>query len=218
MRLTLAIANLKPGTSKTTTAVFLALALQRQGRVPVLIDADPGQSARVWADMAIESGEPLPFDVQSMPTRTIGHQLRSLQAHADYDAIVIDLPQLEDHADIGRPALRFARHWLVPLAPAGIELDRTAQVRSVLDGIDADREDVGDPPGVRWALLTRTNRRQRSRRGPDATIARLVAEQGYQVFDEQVHHSDDRFRQTFGVVPDLDGTPFPEIAEKLVAA
>lgn len=43
--------NLKGGTGKTTSAVYLALALARCGRT-LLIDADPQQSALRWSELA----------------------------------------------------------------------------------------------------------------------------------------------------------------------
>ena len=207
---TVAIANLKPGTSKTTCAVFLCAALHEMGLNPLLVDADRGASARRWADVA--GG--FPWTVVGMDVRTIYQQLTGMARHAQYGAIVVDCPQLEDHAAISKPALRFADVWLIPSAPAGIELDRTTYVRDVLDEVDSIR----DVPGRRLALLTRCNRRKRTKTGPDQTQAEILTEQGYTVLDEQVHHSDTLYRQSFGTVPVLDGTPFLAIAGKLVAA
>ena len=45
-------ANLKPGTGKTTSAVWLAHAFAEAGHGVLLADADPAQSALQWADLA----------------------------------------------------------------------------------------------------------------------------------------------------------------------
>lgn len=211
--ITVAVANLKPGTSKTTSAVFLCAAFHEMGLAPLLVDADKGRSAIRWADL-IKGGGGFPWPIMGIPSRTIGHQLRSQIAHGTHGVLVVDLPQLEDHATIGKPALQVCRDWLVPCAPAGIELDRTTQVVDVLDDVDS----LNETPARRWALLTRTNRRTRSKgeSAPDARLARIMTRDGYTVFDDQVTHNDTLYRQAFGTVPDLTGTPFLSIAQTLV--
>jgi len=48
----LTVANLKGGTSKTTSAAFLAHALAERGRRVLVVDADPQASITRWAEMA----------------------------------------------------------------------------------------------------------------------------------------------------------------------
>ena len=50
--LSLALANLKPGTGKTTSAVWLAHVFSRAGNSVLLVDADPSGSALEWSDLA----------------------------------------------------------------------------------------------------------------------------------------------------------------------
>ena len=50
--LSLALANLKPGTGKTTSAVWLAHMFAQAGNSVLLVDADPSGSALEWSDLA----------------------------------------------------------------------------------------------------------------------------------------------------------------------
>ncbi len=52
VRLAVTFSNLKPGTGKTTSAVWLAHAFHEAGHGVLLADADPAQSALQWSDLA----------------------------------------------------------------------------------------------------------------------------------------------------------------------
>jgi len=122
--LTICFANLKPGTGKTTGAVWLAHALAETGRGVLLVDADPAASAAQWADLA--GG----FDgirVARMARKDLDRHLTEF-ARAD-DAVVIDSPQVEDHQAIAHAAIRAAGEVIVPIGPTPIELARSAPVR-----------------------------------------------------------------------------------------
>ena len=146
--LSVALLNLKPGTGKTTSAVWLAHIFVQAGRQVLLVDADPSGSALEWSDLAaMDPGVPpraaFPFRIVALPSRGL-HQRVPEIAHAD-DVVIIDAPQLEDHAGIARSAMRYADEILIPCAPSPIEINRTTPVRDEITEVEAIR----DTPSVR---------------------------------------------------------------------
>jgi chromosome partitioning protein len=122
--LTITFANLKPGTGKTTCATWLAHAPAETGRGVLLVDADPAASTAQWADLA--GG----FDgirVARMPQKDLDRRVGSFARAGD--VVVIDSPQIEDHAAIAQAAIRAAGEIVVPVAPTPIEIARSAPVR-----------------------------------------------------------------------------------------
>src|ERR1700750_286302 len=105
--LSLALANLKPGTGKTTSAVWLAHVFVKAGNRVLLVDADPSGSALEWSDLAamdprLPPRTAFPFRIVALPSRSL-HQRVPEIAHAD-DVVIIDAPQLEDPASLPRSA------------------------------------------------------------------------------------------------------------------
>src|ERR1039457_900776 len=99
--LSVALLNLKPGTGKTTSAVWLAHIFAQAGKTVLLVDADPSGSALEWSDLAaMDPGLPprmaFPFRMVALPSRSL-HQRVAEIARPD-DVVIIDAPQLEDHA------------------------------------------------------------------------------------------------------------------------
>ena len=191
--LSLALANLKPGTGKTTSAVWLAHVFAQAGNDVLLVDADPSGSALEWSDLAaMDPGTPpeaaFPFRIVALPSRELHRRLPEI-AGAD-DVVIIDAPQLEDHAGIARSALRYADEILIPCAPTPIEINRTSPVREELDEIEA----VRDRPVRSAILLNRCITRAHS-----TTDAREALEGlGYDVLETAVPRLE-VYAQSFGM-------------------
>lgn len=209
MTLTCCFVNLKPGTTKTTSAIYTAAALHAAGRSVLLGDGDKGASTQSWADGA--GG--FPWTTVGLARHSIARETRGLLERMHPDALVLDLPQLEDHAAIARGGMAVTDIWIVPVAPAWVEIHRTVEIVAHMDEVDAVRE----RPAVRLALLTRTNRRRPTRTGPDAEAREVLADRGFEVFADQVPHHDTLFRQAGGTVPDAAGTAYETLAAHLIA-
>jgi chromosome partitioning protein len=144
--LTIAFANAKPGTGKTTSAVWLAHAFHEAGYPVLLVDADPAESAIEWAD---QTGG-FPFRHLGLPSKSLDKRI------PDYvnpdDIVVVDSPQLEDSPGIAKAVLRFADDVVVPCAPTTIEIARTVPVLGTINEVNAERH----IPARCCVLLNRT--------------------------------------------------------------
>lgn len=147
MRIT--VGNLKGGTAKTTSAVYLALGLSRDGRT-LLVDADPQGSAMSWTQHAAS----WPGDVVVIPwaTRDLAQRVRDVDG--DYAHIVIDTGPQHDH--IMRQALLATDHLLVPIAPSPMDVDRLPETFDLAAEIDAIS------PVTAWVMLAKVRTGTRS--------------------------------------------------------
>src|SRR5258708_9728592 len=142
--LSLARANLKPGTGKPTSAVWLAHVFAQAGNSVLLVDADPSGSALEWSDLAAMDPRlaspqaAFPFRIVALPSCELHRRLPEI-AQGD-DVVIIDTPQLEDHAGIARSALRYADEIVIPCAASPIEINRTTPVRDEISDIGAVRD------------------------------------------------------------------------------
>lgn len=146
---TLTVANLKGGSTKTTSAVFVAHVLSERGRRVLLVDADPQGSAMRWHEY---SGG-FAFPVVSLPTGRLHRDLPEITGDR-YDVTVIDTPPLETQRSIVLSAFRASSRVLVPCAPTPIEFERLPVVRETLREAAELRRDETEPPSA--VLLTRT--------------------------------------------------------------
>jgi chromosome partitioning protein len=195
--LSVALANLKPGTGKTTSAVWLAHIFARAGNRVLLVDADPSGSALEWSDLAamypgLPPQQAFPFRIVALPSREMHRRIPDI-AHED-DVVIIDAPQLEDHAAIALSALRYADEILIPCAPSPIEINRTSPVREEIGEV----EPLRDSPPRTAVLLNRCIARANSTGDAREALQGL----GYDVLDTAVPRLE-VYAQSFGVpIPD----------------
>jgi chromosome partitioning protein len=153
-----AVTNLKGGTGKTLTSMFLAAAFSRRGRT-LLVDCDPQGSALSWAESAEEDGGSLGFSVMGLPTRDVHRKLKGFEG--DYEHVVLDTPPGE--VAIARAALLAAETAVIAVPPTLIDLDRVLPTVELV----AEVEPLNDL--TFFVLLTRV--RRISREGQDAREA-----------------------------------------------
>lgn len=125
------MANLKGGTAKTTSAVFLAAAFSRRGKT-LLVDCDPQGSALSWAEAAEEDGESLGFSVMGLPTKDVHRKIKGFQG--DYEHVVIDTPPGE--IAITRAALMAADVAVVAVQPTLMDLDRVLPTIELISEVE----------------------------------------------------------------------------------
>lgn len=190
----LAVANLKGGVTKTTSAVYLAAALAQRGPT-LLVDADPTGSAKSWSDTA----GTFPAVVVGLDTpRTFAASLADLAER--YEHVVIDTPPLVPA--LVRAAVLVADVVLIPVAPTAIDLDR---IRATLDLI-AEVE-AQNAPDIR-VLVAKARAGTSSREA----VRDVLGEFGVPLLVAEIPLRE-RFAQAWGTVP--SGTD-PDYAAVLV--
>jgi chromosome partitioning protein len=210
--LSLALANLKPGTGKTTSAIWLAHVFAQAGNRVLLVDADPSGSALEWSDLAaldprIAPQQAFPYRIVALPSRELHRRLPDIAR--DDDVVIIDTPQIEDHGAIARSALRYADEIVIPCAPNPIEINRTTPVRDEI----ADVEPVRDRPARSAILLNRCITRAHS--VSDARQA--LQDLGYDVLATAVPRLE-VYAQSFGMpIPDAGRDVWRQVVHDLIA-
>ncbi|HTS96727.1 MAG TPA: AAA family ATPase [Streptosporangiaceae bacterium] len=207
----LALANLKPGTGKTTSAVWLAHVFAEAGNRVLLVDADPSGSALEWSDIAaMYPGMPpqaaFPFRIVALPSRELHRRVPEI-AKSD-DVVIIDTPQLEDHIGIARSALRYADEIVIPCAPSPIEINRTSPMRDEIREVWAAR----DRPARSSVLLNRCVTRAHSTDNAREALQDL----GYDVLGTAVPRLE-VYAQSFGMpIPGTGRAVWRQVAHDLI--
>ena len=210
--LSLALANLKPGTGKTTSAVWLAHVFARAGNSVLLVDADPSGSALEWSDLAAMDPRlaapqaAFPFRIVALPSRELHRRLPDIAR--DDDVVIIDAPEIEDHGAIARSALRYADEIVIPCAPNPIEINRTTPVRDEI----ADLQAVRDRPVRSAVLLNRCVTRAHS----ISDARQALQDLGYDVLATAVPRLE-VYAQSFGLpIPDTGRDVWRQVVRDLI--
>jgi len=162
--MSLALANLKPGTGKTTSAVWLAHVFARAGNRVLLVDADPSGSTLEWSDLAamdprVAPQQAFPFRVVALPSRELHRRLPGHPAEPLHHpgALGIRCP-----AGAAGPGLRrAARHGAAAggVRPELRRADPGHRPRRVAPGGQRSPRPV--PPAMLGAVITRPRHRPR---------------------------------------------------------
>jgi chromosome partitioning protein len=204
--LVLVIANLKGGTGKTTSAVFMAHVLHERGERVLMVDADSQGSALRWCELAGGWA----FPAVGMPTRTLHQQLPGVADRDRYDLVIVDTPPLDEQRGVVMSALRVASDVLVPLAPTAMEFERLAAVQQVINDA-ADLRPDNSPPRLQ-ALLTRTV----SGAASTTVYRELIAELGIPVTKVNVKRLE-AFAQAYGdPITNATATAYSDVVTDLM--
>lgn len=126
----LTLGNKKGGVGKSTSTVYLATGLARQGRT-LIVDADPQGSILSWSE---EAGEQFPAGVVQWGTRDLARRVQDVAG--DYANVVIDTGRSATEDDpILRQALMVSDQLLVPLAPSLMDVRELGRVLQMVDDL-----------------------------------------------------------------------------------
>jgi len=192
--------------------VWLAHVFTQVGNRVLLVDADPSGSALEWSDLAaldprVSPREAFPFRLVALPSRELHRRLPEIAR--DDDVVIIDTPQIEDHAAIARSALRYADEIVIPCAPTPIEINRTTPVRDEI----AEVESLRDQAPRSAILLNRCITRAHS----TADARQALQDLGFDVLATAVPRLE-MYAQSFGMaVPDAGLDVWRQVARDLIA-
>lgn len=203
--LTIVVANLKGGSTKTTTAAFMLHALAEAGLSVLGVDADgENESLLSWSEAG---GWSVP--VIGLPVTDLHRKLPGI-AGDRYDAVVIDTPPMKERRGVVDSAIRLATHVVVPMAPTGMEYARLPAIRELVEDSTAL---VDDTPPALCVVFTRTV----SNAASTSAYRELVAGDGVRVLGPTVARLE-RFAQAYGSpIVDAADTAYGEIVAELLA-
>ena len=113
--------NLKGGVGKTTSTIGLATAAVRDGKDVRVYDTDPQSSASLWAMVADDNGDPLPFTVESANIATVRTMGRKMKGDPE-TWVFIDCPPNGNVAD---EAMKAADIVVIPTTPSPADIVKT---------------------------------------------------------------------------------------------
>lgn len=197
MRIT--IGNIKGGVAKTTTSIYLALALARTGDSVLLVDADPEQSsALMWSELATDEW-PENCSVVAISTRDMGKRAKTLAEN--FDHLIIDTSP--KNPLLLRQALSITDDFIVPVAPQPMEIREVQTALQVA-------EEVGIVHQVEPSILL-----VKVRKGTNAAIEvrKLLNEMELPILKGQTHLSE-KYSLSYGNIP-IFTDEYDEILQEL---
>ncbi|MCV7180574.1 ParA family protein [Mycolicibacterium murale] len=202
--LIIVVANLKGGSTKTTTAAFVMHALADAGLTVLGVDSDgENESLLGWS----EAGE-WTIPVIGMPVTDLHRKLPGVIGDR-YDAVVIDTPPMKERRGVVASAIRLATHVLVPMAPTGMEYARLPAIRELVE--DAAALADGDPAQLA-VVLTRTV----SNAASTEVYRQMINADGVRVLGPTVGRLE-RYAQAFGLpITNAAATAYGDIAAELL--
>lgn len=129
----IALTSLKGGVGKTTLTMHLAAAIARESDRVIVLDADEEVSAYRWQQHAQAQEIMLPFRVIAAERNTLMRQARELAKTGH--VVLIDTPP--NNREILKSAATVADVVLVPVLPAGLDVDRLATTLELLNDLEA---------------------------------------------------------------------------------
>lgn len=194
-------AMLKGGTRKTTSAVFTAFELTRQGERVLVVDADRStQGVTDWATRMDKAGDELPFWVeQAIPGKLLAVQVRNAVAELARDGVNISYVILDvggEQPATVREAAIIADMVLIPVGVEQAELSRLASTIDLVgQGVDGDLS--------RYAcLLTRV---PSIGKGLAKVTRELIEGSGHQVMLTEIPQNRELYANVWGTRPDSTG-------------
>ena len=200
--LTIVVANLKGGSTKTTTAAFVLHALAEAGLSALGVDADgENESLLAWS----EAGE-WSIPVIGMPVADLHRKLPGVVGDR-YDAVVVDTPPMKERRGVVASAVRIATHILVPMAPTGMEYARVPAIRELVEEAGA----LSVTPPQLAVVLTRTV----SNAASTDVYRQMLTDDGVRVLKPTVGRLE-RYAQAFGLpITNAAGTAYGDLAVEL---
>ncbi|MCB0930401.1 MAG: ParA family protein [Mycobacterium sp.] len=201
--LTIVVANLKGGSTKTTTAAYISHALAEASLSVLAVDADgENESLLSWS----EAGE-WDIPVIGMPVSDLHRKLPGVVGDR-YDAVVIDTPPMKERRGVVASAIRLATHVLVPMAPTGMEYARVPAIRELV----GDAAALAPNPAELAVVLTRTVPNAAS----TGVYRQMLTDDGVRVLGPTVGRLE-RYAQAFGLpISKAAATAYGDIAAELL--
>ncbi len=122
---TIALVAQKGGTGKTTLALSLAIAAERAGTTPVIIDLDPQATACNWGDRR-EANTPVIVDAQ--PARLQSALQKAEEASVGF--AIIDTPPRSEQATLA--AAKAANLVVIPCRPQIYDLETIPNTKELI--------------------------------------------------------------------------------------